>query len=278
MNFGYLLIVKHNDNVDYLRMAYALALSIKNTQKPGFDKVALVTDRIDRVEQLKSPWVFDHVIEKELLDGWDSRSWMDKLTPWQYTICLDVDMLFVRDCSHWVEHFVKNTDLYVASKAYTYRGDVVTSDYYRKAFTKNNLPNFYSFFTYFKKTTPRVQNFFKLNRYIVTYPDQFKTVFMSNHIPKVVGTDEAFALSASILGIEKEISYDLNFPKVLHMKGEVQGWPWSANKVTEYVGFYFNKDSIKIGNHQQTDLIHYVEKDQMTDELISILEEVAWKK
>ena len=44
MNFGYLLIVSHSDTVDYLQLAYGLALSIKNTQKPGYDKVALVID------------------------------------------------------------------------------------------------------------------------------------------------------------------------------------------------------------------------------------------
>ncbi len=61
MNFGYLLIVAEHDTVDYLSMAYALALSIKNTQKPGYDKVALVIDDKSKVEKLKSPWVFDHV-------------------------------------------------------------------------------------------------------------------------------------------------------------------------------------------------------------------------
>ena len=44
MNFGYLLVVAKNDKIDYLKLAYALALSIKNTQKQGYDKVALVID------------------------------------------------------------------------------------------------------------------------------------------------------------------------------------------------------------------------------------------
>jgi hypothetical protein len=94
MNFGYLLIVSSNKSVDYLKMAYALALSIKNTQKSGFDKVALVTDNVESVSKLLSPWVFDHVIESTDHKGWDGRSWMDQLSPWDYTVCLDVDMLF----------------------------------------------------------------------------------------------------------------------------------------------------------------------------------------
>jgi hypothetical protein len=45
------------------------------------------------------------------------------------------------------------------------------------------------------------------------------------------------------------------------------------------VGFYLKGDgSLKIGNYQQTDIVHYVEKDIITDELVSMLEEIAWKK
>ena len=95
MNFGYLLIVAEHDTIDYLSMAYALALSIKNTQKPGYDKVALVIDNKHKVEKLKSPWVFDHVIEWDQETFWDGRSWMDQLTPFDHTVCLDADMLFI---------------------------------------------------------------------------------------------------------------------------------------------------------------------------------------
>ena len=52
MTFGYLVVVSKNDSVDYLKLAYALALSIKNTQRKGFDKVALVTDNIEDVEKI----------------------------------------------------------------------------------------------------------------------------------------------------------------------------------------------------------------------------------
>ena len=115
MNFGYLLIVAEHDTVDYLSMAYALALSIKNTQKPGYDKVALVIDNKHKVEKLKSPWVFDHVIEWDQETFWDGRSWMDQLTPFDHTVCLDADMLFMRDYSHWIDYHVDNSQLYIAN-------------------------------------------------------------------------------------------------------------------------------------------------------------------
>jgi hypothetical protein len=59
----------------------------------------------------------------------------------------------------------------------------------------------------------------------------------------------------------------------------IQNWPWEANKVTDHAGFYLNDSAnLKIGNHQQFEIIHYVEKDLITDEYVSILEDRVWKK
>jgi hypothetical protein len=279
MKFGYLIIVSTSKEHDYLQMAYALALSIKNTQAPGYNNVALVIDDTSLVNQLNSPWVFDHVIEWDQETFWDGRSWMDELTPFENTVCLDADMLFTKDYSYCAEYFIENSELYIANTAYTYRGDEITSDEYRKTFTKNSLPNLYSFYTFFKKNSKQAKEFFTLGRYILKNPVEFSNLFLTEHKPKVVGTDEAFALAAKILDIQDEISYPLAFPRVVHMKPLVQNWPWPANKWSDHVGFYLNREGqLKIGNYQQYDIVHYVEKDTINVELINILEEVAWKK
>jgi hypothetical protein len=279
MNFGYLLIVSTSDTADYLSMAYALAMSIKHTQKQGYDKVALVIDNKDKVDSLKSPWVFDYVIEWDLETFWDGRSWMDKLTPFDNTICLDVDMLFLRDYSHWVDYFVENSELYLPNKTYNYRGEIAVDNFYRKAFRENHLPNLYSYYTFFKKESDIAKEFFSLGRYIIKHPKEFSNLFLTNHKPKVLGTDEAFSLSSKILGIEDLITYDLSFPKIVHMKPMIQGWPWPADKWSDHVGFYFNKNAgLKIGNYHQDGIVHYVEKDKINQEIVSILEDLIWKK
>jgi len=279
MNFGYLLIVAENKTVDYLQLAYALALSIKNTQKEGYDKVAIVIDDKSKLDKLKSSWVFDHVIEWSQETFWDGRSWMDKLTPFDHTVCLDVDMLFFRDYSHWIDYFVENSELYVANDTYTYRGDLVTNDFYRKTFTKNDLPNLYSMWTFFKKDSNLADDFFKLGRYIIKNPTEYSNLFLTQYKPKVLGTDEAFALSAKILDIEAEIAYKLEFPKIVHMKPMIQNWPWPSDKWSNHIGFYLNKKgNLKLGNFQQHNIVHYVEKDKITEEIVSILEEIVWKK
>jgi hypothetical protein len=279
MNFGYLIVVSTSEEHDYLQLAYALALSIKNTQKEGYDKVALVIDDASQLSRCKSAWVFDHVIEWKQETYWDGRSWMDKLTPFENTVCLDADMLFTTDYSHWVDYFIENTELYVANNAYTYRGELVSNTFYRNAFARNNLPNLYSFYTFFKKDSELVDEFFTLGRYILKNPTEFSNSFLAEFKPKVVGTDEAFALSAKILDIADQIAFPLDFPKVVHMKPMVQNWPWPSDRWSDHVGFYFNrKGQLKIGNYEQNNIVHYVEKDKIDDEVINILEEIAWKK
>lgn len=279
MNFGYLLIVADHESVDYLQLAYGLALSIKNTQREGYDKVALVISDKDKLADLKSPWVFDEVIEWNQETFWNGRSWMDKLSPFEHTVCLDVDMLFTRDVSHWIDYFIEHSELYVANKVYTYRGQIVTNRSYRKSFDQNQLPDLYSMWTFFRKDSVIANDFFNLGRHIIKNPIEFSNLFLSEYKPKVLGTDEAFALSAKILDISDEISYPLEFPRIVHMKPMIQNWPWPADKWSDHVGFYLNKQGqLKLGNYQQHDIVHYVEKDKITDEVISILEEIAWKK
>ena len=279
MSFGYLIVISTSDEVDYLELAYGLALSIKHTQKPGYDQVALVTDDIKAVKELNSSWVFDHIIEWNQETFWDGRSWMDQLTPFDNTVCLDADMLFLRDYSHWIDYFIANTELYVTNKSYNYRGEIIDSDEYRRAFTKNDLPNLYSLYTFFKKDSELAREFFTLGRYIIKNPTEFSNTFLSEYRPKVVGTDEAFALSSKLLDIQDEISYELEFPKVVHMKPLLQNWPWPANAWSDHIGFYLNrKGQLKLGNYQQYDIVHYVEKDKINKEMINILEELVWKK
>lgn len=279
MNFGYLIVVNNHAEIDYYRLAYALALSIKNTQRPGYDRVAIVVDDKEKLGIFRSSWIFDYVIEWNEKSFWNGRSHMDELSPFEHTVCLDADMLFFRDASHWIDYFLDNSELYICNKVYTYRNEEVTNRFYRRCFDENQLPNLYSMYTYFKKGSSICKDFFDLNRQIIENDVIFSNIFLSKYKPKILGTDEAFALSAKILGIEDLISYRLDFPKIVHMKPMIQNWPWPADEVFDHVGFYFNLEGkLKIGNYQQNQILHYYKKDVITDEIISIMENKIWKK
>ena len=134
-------------------------------------------------------------------------------------------------------------------------------------------------YTFFKKDSEIAADFFELGRQIIKNPIEFSNMFMTEYKPKVIGTDEAFGLAAKILDIQDQIAYPLGFPRIVHMKPMVQNWPWPADRWSDHVGFYLNRyGKLKIGNYQQNDIVHYVEKNKVDDEMINVLEEIAWKK
>lgn len=262
MSFGYLIIVSDDGINDYHAMAHLLALSIKRTQKAGYDNVALITDNEKKFNLYKTLWAFDKVEYWDKQSHWDGRSYMNKLSPWKHTVCLDADMIFMRDTSHWIDYFVDNCEMYVASNVLTYRNELVTSDYYRKTYKENNLPNLYSAYTFFKKESYMVRNFFDLVQAITNQKEEFKNMFLEKEKPAELGTDEIFSLAAQILDIQDQMSYPLEFPKFVHMKPMVQNLKKPIFKWSRDIGFYANNiDDYKIGSFHQYDILHYVEKD-----------------
>lgn len=262
MSFGYLIIVSDDGIHDYHAMAHLLALSIKRTQKSGYDNVALVTDNEKKLELYKTSWAFDKVEYWDKQSHWDGRSYMNKISPWKHTVCLDADMIFMRDTSHWIDYFVENCEMYVASKALTYRNELVTNDYYRKTYKENNLPNLYSAYTFFKKESYTVGCFFDLVQAITNQKEEFKNMFLEKEKPNEMGTDEIFSLAAQILDIQDQISHPLEFPKFVHMKPMIQNLKNPIFKWSRDIGFYANNiDEYKIGSFHQYDILHYVEKD-----------------
>jgi len=267
-NFGYLIIISKHQKYRYDLMAILLAQSIKRTQKLGYDKVALVTDDKDKMPWLKGMPYFDQVIFWDKKSHWDGRSWMDELSPWQHTVCLDTDMIFFRDTSHWIDYFIRETDLYIANKVLQYNGNEMTDDFCRKTFTKNKLPMLYSAYTFFSKSS-KVTEFFQLSREIISNPNEFKNFFLTKQIPEVVGTDEAFALAAKILDIEDQIAYPLEFPRFTHLKAVLQDGIKNGS-VQQDLGYYFDEHNFKIGIFNQIDILHYSDKDLDVGSLIQL--------
>lgn len=274
MNFGYLIFVKKNENYDYLSLAYLLAISIKLTQPKGYEKIALVTDDTKGIHKLKSPWIFNDVIHADLPEFWDCRSFMYDYSPFETTVCLDADMIFNRDISHIIDYYRENYSVGLVKNVVDYRQNLITNNFCRKAFTENNIPSVYSLFSFFQKNN-KAEQFFNLVKDITQFPKEFKNLYFKKYKPDVLGTDEIFGITSKIL--DYPIQLEDNLLSVLHMKGEIQNWNVPSNKVTNKVGFYVDRDlNVKIGVFKQTDIIHYVEKDIITEEIISLYEQKLW--
>lgn len=267
----------------YQRLAYACALSLKISQRgPSKMSIGVTEDEIKKIPR-KYKDIFDEVIEIPWEDHAKNSEWKLEnewkaiyMTPYDETIKLDADMLFPGDISHWWDHLAESDGVF-CTKPSTYRGDIITSDYYRKTFTESNLPNVYSAFFYFKKNDLNFE-FFKLSEFIFNNWERCFYEFLEpEHRPKFVSTDVVFAIAAKILDYESYNKLpESGIPTFVHMKSRLQGWPddqFMNEDWTKIVPSFFNHDcALKIGNYAQHLPLHYHSKHFVTDRMISLME------
>lgn len=282
MSKGYLILAQ-NSTDDYVRMAYALALSIKNTQNT-INSVSLVTDVPDAVPHHYRS-VFDHVIEIPWFDDALKSEWKIEnrwkiyhVTPYEQTVLLDADMLFLSDVGHWWEYLGKNHDLYITDNAVTYRNELITNRYYRQVFEKNNLPDVYSAFTYFKKSET-AELFWRWVEIIAKDWQTFYNLYLTESRPKYLSMDVVFSLAIKLLGLGDHIASSFDYPRFTHMKSRAQNWKSASEDWMEHAGVYLNSTgSLKIGNYQQSEILHYTEKKFLNDHVLFVFENLYKEK
>lgn len=280
MSKGYIILAQNNDTVDYIRMAYALALSIKNTQTK-VNTICLATDVPLNQLPDKVKKIFDDIVPIPWTDHAKDAYWKIEntwkfyyMSPYDETVVLDADMLFPSDISDWWDILSKQ-DVWVTNKPRTYKGEIITSTIYRKTHVSNNLPHFYIAFFYFKKSLLAAE-LFKLTEIIFNNWEKFYYEFLDDTRPKNNSGDVAYALAIKLLGIENSCFGNLdNLPTFVHMKGLIQNIDekYISEDWTKHLPTYFKDDgTFMIGNYQQHLPFHYYVKSWLTDEMISILE------
>jgi hypothetical protein len=278
MSKGYFAIVQ-NGTHDYVRMAYALAMSIASTQK-GVRKLSIAVDKNTTIPD-KYKIMFDNVVEIPFNDDAELEDWKVHnkwkyyhMTPYDETVILDADMLFTNDVGHWWNSFADRS-MTATSDVFTYRGDKVNDRHYRKTFLTNNLPNIYSAFFHFNKKSDLTEEFFKLVEYIFRNYNTFKEDFLNPPRQNWISADVIYAMAIKILDIENEVIVkNLNYPTFVHMKTNVQNWQANySEEWNKHIGVYFNDNcELTVGNFKQTLPFHYHNKDFLTDSMIVKLE------
>lgn len=266
----------------YVRAAYALALSLKISQSK-VNKLSIgVTPDFIVPEHMVS--AFDKIVEIPWHDLSEGETWKLKnewkaifMTPYEETVKLDADMLFLNDVSDWWDVMSKQ-DIVIATDVMTYRNEKVTSDFYRKLFTINELPNVYSAFFYFKKVHASYE-FFKLAEMIFAFWTEFSEQFLDAKLrPEQPTTDVVFALATEILDFENVNGTTNCIPTFVHMKSQIQNWKDGniSEDWTKNVTNLFAEDcSLSVGNFKQSLPFHYQQKEFLTDEIINFLETKA---
>lgn len=273
MSKGFCLLAQNNESTNYVRQAYALALSLHKHNKG--QKISLITNDVVPKEWQDS---FDQIIPIPWSDGAKGSKWKIEnrwkiyhASPYEETIVLEADMLFTNDVTHWWEELSKR-ELFFVSNVRTYRDEIVTSRYYRKTFDANRLPNLYSALHYFKKGDT-AKEFYTLLEIIMNNWELFYSKYAKESYQKWCSVDLCASIASKILDNEKEITDPDSFITFVHMKPHCQHWKNVPEHWTSVIGRYYRNDgNLLLGNHLQTRLLHYVEDEFLTDEILEKLE------
>jgi hypothetical protein len=269
MTKGFLVLAQNSD-IDYVRQAYALALSIKATQ-PSINNISIVTN--DEVpEEYKH--VFDKIIPIPFVDHAADSTWkvenrwkMYYASPYEETIVLDSDMLFLSNMENLWD-FVKHRNLFFTSTVLDYKGRTITDTVYRKMFIENHLPNLYSGLYYFRKSQ-EASIFFKLLEFITYNWERIYFDIAPNKMQKHYSVDVSVAIASKILGNDDVITLGNSPFKFVHMKPAIQGWdPVPSSYLSQSLIYFNSKKQLYVNNFKQVGIFHYVENEFLTDEII----------
>lgn len=272
-NRGFVIFAQNNSTTDYVKQAYALACSIKATQKE-FKNVCLITDNIIKERYIKA---FDKVI---ILDSDESKEseWkienrykIYNLSPFEETIVLDSDMLVLEDLTDYWNDF-SSKELCFTTDVRTFRNTVIKEGlwYYRKAFIRFELPNTYVALHYFKKTNLTKTFAMYLELINKDWETMYSLYTGGKAFQKWQSIDVSTALVLQVLGIENDVVLKNSSVKFTHMKTYHQGFDNLKNSWQDYVKTYLTENlDFYIGNYKQTGVFHYVEDSFLTDDIIT---------
>lgn len=277
MNRGIFLFAQNTNDTNYVAQACFCAFSIKQTN-PDLSVTVATNDYIP--EKYKK--YIDNIIEIPGEDFASEEEWkisnrikIYNLSPYDETIVLDTDMLVLKDISKWW-NLLADYDLYFTSTPTTYRGDILTSNFYRKTFVANLLPDTYVGLHYFKKS-PLAEEFYKWLNIIVPNYKTFYKQHLEHRPPDFCSIDVCSAIAIKIMDCESiVINKSSLYPSFVHMKPRAQNWYKSVSNWQDYVGAYLTDDfELFVGNYKQNSVFHYTEDSFVKNYLEKRIKEIA---
>ena len=279
MSKGFLVFAQNSENGNYIQQAYALALSIKISQKT-VRNISLVTNDVVP-EEYKS--VFDQIIEIPwVTEDIDSRykaehRWkLYHVAPYDETIVLDADMLLLEDISTWWDQ-CSNYEINYCSRIKNYKLETVTDTFYRKTFIENQLTSPYAALHYFKQCDTAYE-FYKVLEFVCNNWEWCYDKFAPKEYQNCLSMDLATAIAIEISGIYDCID-NCSPLEFIHMRPMLQGWDLISEHWQDAVPAALNsKGDLLVGNIKQSRIFHYMEKDFLSKSILDKLEELYGKK
>jgi hypothetical protein len=270
---GICLVAQNNKTTDYIRQAYALALSIL-ANSPRTNVSLITNDDVNPTYQK----VFDKIIPIPWGDSAKNNQWkidnrwkVYHVTPYENTVVMDVDMLVLDNISTIWQDFKKSPSLLFTKNVKTYRNELITSRYYRRAFDSNNLPNAYSGLYQFSKSD-ETKTFFVLLDVIMKNWQTFYNKFAPNSRQDWCSVDLSVAIALKILDMQGYY-LDKSLLTFTHMKSRLQNLNNPPVKWTDALSVDFGDNGLYINGYKQSSVLHYVEDEFLTNNMLAWLEE-----
>ena len=277
---GFLTIAQNTAEVDYLRLAYAQAMSIKLTM-PDSQYCVVVDEDTEKQITDKHRNLFDNIVvldeDYAKQDDWKlANEWqVFNLSPYKETIKVESDILFTRSITHWW-HAFRLRDIVLSVGTKNFKGDSATSRVYRRIFDANQLPDVYNGLMYFRYRET-ASEFFDIAEQVFKQWETVKENVLKGFSYEEASTDVVYAIAAKTLGVERCTLPDCDFINFTHMKNAINDWPddkpWNEMIMTE-----LDLPMIRINNVNQYHPVHYQDKNWLTDEIIERYEECLHNK
>lgn len=278
MSKGFLVIAENSKSTNYVEQAYALALSIKMSQKET-TSISLVTN--NKVSK-KIAKAFDQIITipwtervSESRYAVENRWKLFHISPYDETIVLDADMLMLEDISDWWS-YCNNFNLKFCNRVKNYKLEPILQDtFHRKAFNENGLTNPYFALHYFKKSEQAL-NFYKVLEFVCNNWEWCYNKFAPVAYQDWLSMDLASAIAIEITGYHEAVIDSCSPLDFVHMKLPLQGWEILLASWQDTIPLVLNsRGELIAGNIKQTKLFHYVEKNFISKKILSRLEELS---
>ena len=277
---GFLTIAQNTDGVDYLRLAYAQAMSIKLTM-PDSQYCVIVDKSTNEQITDEQRLVFDHirVLDEDYSkqDEWKlANEWqVFNLSPYKETIKVESDILFTRSIEHWW-HAFRLRDIVLSLGTRDFKGKQAKSRVYRKIFDANQLPDVYNGLMYFRYSKT-ASEFFEIAEQVFKQWETVKENILKGFSYEEASTDVVYAITAKTLGVELCTLPDCDFINFTHMKNAINDWP-DDKSWTEMIMTEIDLPMIRINNVNQYHPVHYQDKNWLTDEMIERYKECLHNK
>lgn len=269
--YNFIMLAQNNSTIDYVVQACLCAMSIKKSIPNS--SIAIITDDIvpETFQQF-----FDHIISIPWGDSAVNEDWKIHnrwkilyASPYDEAVILDTDMILLSDVSNQID-YMTNYELFYTNKVLDYRGNFVSSNFYRKNYVKYDIPSLYTAFSYFRKSEFTYKFYELLNLVTQNWQDFYKVKgrLIQNH----ASMDTTVGIVTRMLDCEDKITASAskqNMPTFVHMKPNIQGWNRLSEQWTNKVGAYLNENlELHIGNYKQQGFFHYTEKSFAKKEII----------